>query len=146
MTPRTRRVLQAVLYEVFAIAFVGPVLSLAFAKPPTSTMALAFVLSSIALAWNYVFNTLFERWESRQSRKGRSLLRRVAHATGFEGGLVVILVPVMSLWLDISPWAAFLANLGLLAFFFCYAFAFTWAFDRVFGLPASVAKNPVSHH
>jgi uncharacterized membrane protein len=142
MTPRTRRVLQAVLYEIFAIAFVGPVLSLAFSKPPTSTLGLAFVLSSIALAWNYVFNTLFERWESRQSKGGRSLLRRQAHGMGFEGGLVVLLVPVMSLWLNISPLTAFIANLGLLAFFFIYAIAFTWAFDRVFGLPESVARKP----
>ena len=47
---------QALLYEVFAIAFVGPVLSFAFDKPPTSTLTLAVVLSTIALTWNYVFN------------------------------------------------------------------------------------------
>lgn len=137
MSPRTRRVLQAVLYEAFAIAFVGPVLSIAFDKPPTSTLGLAFVLSTIALAWNYVFNAMFERWESRQAVRGRSFLRRLAHGTGFEGGLVILLVPVMSWWLDISFFNAFLANLGLLAFFFFYAIAFTWAFDRVFGLPES---------
>jgi uncharacterized membrane protein len=142
MSPRTRRVLQAVLYECFAIAFVGPVLSLAFDKPPTSTLALAFVLSSIALAWNYVFNAMFERWEARQSVRGRSLRRRLAHGTGFEGGLVILLVPVMSFWLEISFFEAFLANLGLLAFFFGYAIAFTWAFDRVFGLPESAARRP----
>jgi uncharacterized membrane protein len=141
MSPRTRRVLQAVLYEVFAIAFVGPVLSLAFDKPGGSTLGLAFVLSSIALAWNYVFNALFERWESRQSVRGRSFARRLAHGIGFEGGLVVILVPVMALWLDISFFGAFLANLGLLAFFFFYAIGFTWAFDRVFGLPESAMKR-----
>jgi len=141
MTPTTRRVLQAALYETFAIAFVGPVLSLAFDKPPTSTLALAVVLSTIALTWNYVFNSLFERWESRQATTGRSFARRLAHGIGFEGGLVIILVPVMSAWLDISPWAAFVANLGLLAFFFVYAIAFTWAFDHVFGLPESAAKN-----
>lgn len=141
MTPTTRRVLQAILYEVFAIAFVGPVLSLAFDKPPSSTMGLAVVLSSIALAWNYVFNALFERWESRQQVRGRSLARRLAHGTGFEGGLVIILIPVMSLWLDISPMNAFLANLGLLAFFFVYAIVFTWGFDRVFGLPESATTR-----
>lgn len=141
MTPRTRRVLQALLYEVFAIAFVGPVLSVAFDKPPTSTLGLAFVLSSIALAWNYVFNAIFERWESRQTVKGRSFARRLAHGLGFEGGLVVILVPVMAYWLDISALNAFLANLGLLVFFFFYAITFTWAFDRVFGLPASAAMR-----
>ena len=137
MSPRTRRVVQAILYEVFAIAFVGPVLSFAFDKPATSTLGLAFALSSIALAWNYVFNALFERWEARQSVRGRSFARRLAHGTGFEGGLVILLVPVMSSWLEISFFEAFLANLGLLAFFFVYAIAFTWAFDRVFGLPAS---------
>ncbi len=137
MAPRQRRILQAVLYEVFAIAFVGPVLSFAFAKPATSTFGLAVVLSTVALSWNYIFNWLFERWESRQSVRGRSFARRLAHGVGFEGGLTVILIPVMSLWLDISPLEAFLANLGLLAFFFVYAIGFTWAFDRVFGLPAS---------
>ena len=137
MSPNTRRVVQALLYEAIAIAVVGPVLSLAFDKSPTSTFGLAVVLSTMALTWNYIFNWFFERWESRQSVRGRSFARRLAHGAGFEGGLVIILLPVMSLWLDISFITAFLANLGLLAFFFFYAIAFTWCFDRVFGLPAS---------
>ena len=141
MNPRIRRVLQALLYEAVAIAFVGPVLSAAFDKPPSSTLALAVVLSTIALTWNYVFNSFFERWESRQAVKGRSFARRLAHGIGFEGGLTVLLIPVMSLWLEISTLEAFVANLGLLAFFFVYAIAFTWAFDRLFGLPQSAAKQ-----
>jgi len=141
MSPRIRRVVQAILYETFAIAFVAPVLSVAFDEPPTSSIGLAVVLSSIALAWNFVFNTLFERWEARQAVRGRSFARRLAHGIGFEGGLVVILVPVMALWLRTSAWTALLANLGLLAFFFVYAIVFTWAFDRVFGLPESAARR-----
>ena len=141
MSPKRRRILQAILYEVFAIAFVGPMLSIIFDKPPASTMGLAFVLSSIALGWNYVFNAIFERWESRQTVRGRSFTRRLAHGIGFEGGLVVILVPVMALWLNTSVLNAFLANLGLLVFFFVYAIAFTWAFDRMFGLPASATNH-----
>ncbi|MDB5899895.1 MAG: Bacterial Transrane Pair family protein [Ramlibacter sp.] len=137
MTPTSRRVLQAVLYEVIAIAVVGPALSFFFARSQASTFGLAVVLSTIALAWNYVFNWFFERWESRQAVRGRSPARRLAHGLGFEGGLTVILIPVMSSWLEI-PWtAALVANLGLLAFFFVYAMAFTWTFDRIFGLPAS---------
>jgi uncharacterized membrane protein len=121
------------------------VLSLAFDKSPTSTFGLAVVLSTMALTWNYVFNWIFERWESRQSVRGRSFARRLAHGAGFEGGLVIILLPVMSLWLDISLTTAFLANLGLLAFFFFYAIAFTWCFDRVFGLPASALADDADH-
>lgn len=142
MNPKTRRVLQAILYEVFAIAFVGPVLSLAFDEPPSSTIVLAVFLSSIALAWNYIFNFLFEYWESRQLVKGRSLARRLAHGIGFEGGLTVLLIPIMSFWLHISALDAFVANLGLLVFFLVYAIAFTWVFDRVFGLPQSATKIP----
>ena len=142
MKPRTRRVLQAVLYEVFAVAFVGPVLGLLFDRPQSSTLLLAVVLSAIALCWNYLFNAGFEHWESRQAVKGRSPARRLAHGIGFEGGLAVLLVPVMALWLEIPAWAAFVANLGLLAFFFVYAIVFTWAFDRVFGLPQSARPGP----
>lgn len=139
MKPVTRRVLQAVLYEAIAIAFVGPVLSLAFGAPPASTFGLAVVLSGIALAWNYVFNTLFERWEARQPVRGRSARRRIAHAIGFEGGLTFWLVPFMAWWLDVGLWPALLLDLAMLLFFLVYTFVFTWAFDRLFGLPAAAA-------
>ena len=137
MSPIRRRIVQAALYESIAIAVVTPTLALAFSHPPGSAFVLSAVMSSIALAWNYLFNTLFERWESRQAVKGRSLSRRVAHGIGFEGGLAIILMPVMAYWLDVSLMTAFIADLGLLAFFFVYTVAFTWAFDKVFGLPAS---------
>jgi uncharacterized membrane protein len=139
MTPTTRRVVQAVLYEIVAIGFVGPALALLFDTPASNALVLAVVMSSIALAWSYVFNGMFERWEARQSRKGRSVLRRLVHSSGFEGGLVVMLVPLMAWWLGTSLWVAFVADLGVLAFFFVYSFVFTWVFDRVFGLPASAA-------
>ena len=40
---------------------------------------------------------------------------------------------------EVTNEKAFVADLGLMAFFFFYTMAFTWAFDRVFGLPASAA-------
>ncbi|MBH0014225.1 MULTISPECIES: PACE efflux transporter [unclassified Pseudoalteromonas] len=141
MTPKKRRVLQAVLYEFFAIAFVGPIISFIFDKSASSAIGLAIVLSSIALGWNYVFNALFERWEAKQAERGRTLGRRLLHGIGFEGGLVLLLIPVMSLWLNISALNALIANLGLFAFFFIYAIIFTWAFDRAFGLPESAKSD-----
>ena len=137
MSPFTRRVVQAALYESIAIAVVTPTLALAFSHPPGSAFVLSAVMSSIALAWNYIFNSLFERWEACQTVKGRSPKRRFVHGLGFEGGLAIILAPLMAYWLDISLWAAFVADLGLLAFFFFYTVGFTWAFDRIFGLPQS---------
>lgn len=137
MTPITRRVVQALLYEVGAILLTSPIIGLAFDAPASSAITLAAIMSTIALAWNYVFNAIFERWESRQTIKGRSIWRRLAHGIGFEGGLVTMLVPLMAYWLDISLLNAFYAELGLLAVFFVYAVAFTWAFDKIFGLPES---------
>ena len=131
------------LYEVFAVAFVVPALGLVFNELFGSTLALAASMSAIALAWNCVFNTVFERWEARQAVKGRSLARRLVHGMGFEGGLVVILVPVMATWLGTSWFEAFVADLGLFVFFYVYAIAFTWAFDKLFGLPQSAAENAV---
>jgi uncharacterized membrane protein len=118
MTPTTRRIVQAALYEGIAIAVVTPTLMLAFSHPPGSAFLLSALMSSIALTWNYLFNLVFERWETRQIVKGRSLARRIAHGVGFEGGLALILLPVMAYWLEVSLWAAFVADVGLLACLF----------------------------
>lgn len=146
LTPAARRIVQAVLYEAIAITAVGPAMAWLFDAPMASSLALALLLSSVALVWNGVFNSLFERWEARQAVHGRSFRRRLAHGAGFEGGLVVMLVPLMAWWLDTTLWAALLADLGIVAFFFVYAVAFTWAFDRVFGLPESARANPGNPH
>ena len=86
-----------------------------------------------------MFNALFERWEACQSVCGRSRARRVAHALGFEGGLALLLAPFMAWWLQVSWWHALVLDMGLLLFFLAYTYVFTWAFDRLFGLPAAAA-------
>jgi len=139
LTPRARRVVQAVLYETLAVLLVTPALMWLFQRSPGSALGLSVAMSAVALAWNYGFNFMFERWEAVQAVRGRSLARRVAHGIGFEGGLVLWLVPLMAWWLDISLWHAFVADLGILAFFLVYTVVFTWVFDRVFGLPESAA-------
>jgi uncharacterized membrane protein len=139
MSPLRRRVLQAALYEGIAVVIVAPTLAWVFDSPGMTALALTLATSAVALSWNYVYNALFERWESRQTVKGRSPARRLAHSAGFELGLVVLLVPLIAWWLGVTLWQALVADLGLMAFFFFYTMAFTWAFDRVFGLPASAA-------
>ena len=132
-----RRIVYVTLYELIAIAAT----SVGLAALSDSSLARAGVAglasSAVAIVWNVVFNTLFERWEARQTVRGRSLARRAAHAIGFEGGLVVTLVPLFAWWLDITLWHALMLDLGLLLFFLGYTFVFNWAFDRVFCLPAS---------
>jgi uncharacterized membrane protein len=137
-----RKVVYITLYEIIAIAMSTAGLALLSGAEMGHASVAAVAASAIAVVWNLVFNTLFERWEARQAKRGRSLLRRVAHAVGFEGGLVVTLVPLFAWWLDISLWQAFVLDLGLIVFFLFYTFVFNLLFDRVFGLPASARPVP----
>lgn len=136
----TRRCVHAVLYEAVAVLLTTAGLLLMSEHGLASSGGLALATSAVALAWNAAFNSLFERWEARQPRRGRSLARRLAHAIGFEGGLVLLLVPLIAWWLQIGLWQALLMDLGLLLFFLVYTVAFNWAFDALFGLPASATQ------
>lgn len=131
-----RRVVFVTLYELLAIACASGLFVL-LGQQPVASGAMAVVASAIAVAWNIGFNHLFERWEARQSVKGRSVRRRVAHALGFEGGLALVLVPLMAWWFGIGLWQALVLEAGLLLFFLAYTYVFNWSFDRVFGLPAA---------
>lgn len=139
-----RKVVYVSLYEGFAI--VASTLGLAGISGHGVQDAgmVAVATSAIAVVWNLVFNTLFECWEARQTVRGRSVARRVAHAIGFEGGLTVVFVPLMAWWFDTTLWQALLLDIGLLVFFLLYTFAFNWMFDRAFGLPASSRQGVVA--
>ncbi|AMM24628.1 PACE efflux transporter [Variovorax sp. PAMC 28711] len=134
-----RRVVYISLYEGIAIVAASIGLALMSGEGLGHSGVLAVIASVIAVLWNLTFNALFERWESRQAVRGRSLRRRIAHAVGFEGGLVAFLVPVFAWFLGVSLWQALMMDLGLVVFFLIYTFVFNWGFDRVFGLPASAA-------
>jgi uncharacterized membrane protein len=134
-----RKVVYVALYEGFAILFASVGLAAMSGAGAGTSTALATASSVIAVLWNLMFNSLFEAWEARQAVRGRSLQRRIAHAIGFEGGLAAVLVPLFAWWLGIGLWEALVFDAALLLFFLVYTFGFNWAFDRVFGLPASAA-------
>lgn len=132
-----RRAVYVGLYEGIAIIVTAIGVGALYGVGAAHAGALSVLCSAIAMVWNLVYNWLFEMWEARRAVVGRSLSVRVAHAFGFEGGLALILVPVVAWWMGISLGDALLLDLGLLAFFLVYTFSFNLGFDRVFGLPAS---------
>lgn len=132
-----RKVVHAALYEFIAILVVTAAISLFTDQSASHASVLAVATSVVALLWNMVFNTLFEAWERRQADRTRTVWRRMAHAVGFEGGLVVLIVPMIAWWLDVSWWEALVMDLGLVVFFLGYTFCFNWLFDHVMGLPES---------
>lgn len=132
-----RKLVYVSLYELIAVGLTSAGLALLAGHELGHASVAALASSAIALVWNLAYNSLFEAWEARQTRRGRGLLRRIGHALGFEAGLIVMLVPLFAWWLDVSLWQALLLDLGLILFFLVYTFAFNLLFDRVFGLPAS---------
>ena len=137
-----RKIVYVSLYELIAIAVSSTGLAAGSGSSLQQAGVLAVASSIIAVVWNLVYNSLFERWEARQAVRGRSFRRRAAHALGFELGFVFMLVPLFAWWLDITLWHALVLDVGLALFFLVYTFAFNWAFDKVFGLPASALPLP----
>jgi uncharacterized membrane protein len=137
MSPTRRKILYAVSFETLGTLVAAVGLMFMSDAGAGSSFVVSVLAATIALCWSYLFNTIFEAWEARQTVKGRSLRRRTAHALLFEGGLVLILVPVMAWWLQVTLLQALAYEAGLIAIFIIYTYVFTWGFDRIFGLPAS---------
>ena len=138
-----RRIVFVALYELIAI-LASSLLFMAIGQGASASGVMAVVASTLAIVWNVTFNHLFEKWEARQTVKGRSVLRRAVHAVGFEGGLALVLIPLMAWWFGVSLWQATVMEAGLLLFFLVYTYAFNWVFDQVFGLPASAQPSKLS--
>jgi uncharacterized membrane protein len=130
VSPHIRRIIYVTTYEIIAIIVVTFLLS-GLGYDGVGSGVVAVVSSTVALTWNYIWTTMFEAWEKRQESKTRTLKRRVAHAIGFEGGLVIFLTPVLALILQVGILEAFTLQIGMLVFFLIYTFVFAWVFDLV---------------
>ncbi|MEK8033326.1 PACE efflux transporter [Ideonella sp. DXS29W] len=136
-----RRLIYATLFEGLAIVFTSVGLAQLSGSAPANATVAGFGSSVIALAWNLVYTTLYERWEARQPIKGRGFRRRAVHAVGFELGLMLMTVPLFAFVLGISWWEAVVYDIGLIVFFLVYTYVFNLGFDKVFGLPASALPH-----
>jgi uncharacterized membrane protein len=99
-------------------------------KPLLDMGVVTMAIAALALAWNVIFNGLFDR-----ALKHYNLVRnawvRVVHALLFEGGLVAVGVPLIAWWLKVSLWQAFVLDIGVLLFFLPYTYVYHWVYDVV---------------
>mgnify|MGYP002630742104 CR=1 FL=1 len=137
MSSFQRKVLYSVLLEICGILVAGLTLLLMSSADASHTFSLSALAATVAMLWSFAFNTLFETWENRQIKRGRSWARRATHAILFEAGLVAVLLPLTAWWLSVSILRALMLEGVLVAVFIAYTYVFTWAFDRLFGLPQS---------
>jgi uncharacterized membrane protein len=122
------RALHAMLFEVGGIILVAPLLAWLMGHSLAMMGAMTVMISTVAMLWNMVYNALFDRLRNRLAFR-MSLGVRVLHATGFETGLILVVVPLAAWWLSITLWQAFLLDIGLLLMFLPYTMLFNWAYD-----------------
>ncbi|RBQ34750.1 multidrug/biocide efflux PACE transporter [Rahnella variigena] len=122
------RIFHAVGFETLAVLISAPAAAWALNKPVWEMGALAIMLSTTAMVWNIVYNSLFDKfWPV--SRVVRTFKIRVAHALGFEGGFIIIGLPIAALWLGIGLLDAFMLEIGFFLFFLPYTVAYNWVYD-----------------
>lgn len=132
-----RRLVFVAGYEVLAVLFTVLVLSAMLNHGGGTSTVTAVLISTVAVIWNYVWNTLFEWGERRRGATARGPVSRAVHAVGFEGGVLIFTIPVVMLMLGVGVLEAFAIEAGLLVFFLVFTVVYTWVFDTVFGMPAS---------
>ncbi len=132
-----RKLVFITAYELIGWVISSVALAILSGNSAGVTGPLALAITTIAVSWNFIFNTLFEFWESRQVSRIRTFRRRFVHAVLFQLTLVVFLIPLIAWWLSVSLIQAFLLDFALIIFIPIYTFFFNWAFDKLFGVPAS---------
>ncbi len=137
------RLRHTVLFEFFGLLTCVPLASWLLGKSLVQIGALSIVLSLSAMCLNYIYNLLFDIALTRMGRpvNVRSMAMRVLHAVLFECSLLVLTVPFIAWWLDMSLWTAFITDIGFALFFLVYAFVYNWAYDIVFPMPVSVSTG-----
>ncbi|WP_435953872.1 multidrug/biocide efflux PACE transporter [Dryocola sp. BD626] len=125
----TERVVHAVGFEVIAIAICAPAAAWIMNKPLFQMGALAIMLSTVAMVWNVIYNAGFDKFFPI-GRK-RRLPLRIAHALGFEGGFILIGLPLAAWMLDISLLKAFMVEIGFFLFFLPYTVVYNWCYDAL---------------
>ena len=139
MRTRNDRLRHAIGFELIGLLIAAPLASWATGIHLNHMGPLAIFFSLLATGWNYVYNLGVDKLLLKyQGHTYKSMWQRVIHTLGFEGGLLLVAMPVMSLWLGISLLEAFVLDLGFVVFYLIYAFVYNWGYDKVFPIPREV--------
>jgi uncharacterized membrane protein len=129
------RIRQVLLFEIGGLLLITPPFVWASGVSATDSLGLLAVIALIAALWNAGYNTSFDWIEGRltgRTADRRPYFMRMAQAAGFEGGLILISLPIVMAWTSMGLIEALLADIGLALCYVVYAFFFNLGYDRVF--------------
>ncbi|MGL5661409.1 MAG: PACE efflux transporter [Aeromonas sp.] len=146
MRTRNDRLRHAICFELIGLLIAAPLATLITGVGLNHMGPLTLFFSVVATLWNYVYNIGVDQLLHKfQGHTHKTLWQRVVHTLGFEGGLLIVALPVMSWWLNISMLEALLLDLGFVAFYLVYAFIYNLGYDKVFPIPDDAQPTIASH-
>ncbi|WP_375057016.1 PACE efflux transporter [Zobellella sp. DQSA1] len=130
------RIRHALGFEIIGLLIFAPLASLLFNHKLFDMGLMALVGSIIATVWNYIYNLLFDHVLLKLRGEVRKTTPiRIGHALLFEGGLLLLFLPMIAWHLGITLWEAFVMDIAMASFYLVYAYLYNLAYDRVFPLP-----------
>ncbi|MGB4674970.1 MAG: PACE efflux transporter [Azovibrio sp.] len=134
------RLRQAILFELLGVFLITPLFTLASGEPLLESAALLALISLVASLWNAAYCTAFDWLEGRLTGRRadqRPQVLRLAHALGFEGGLLLFSLPVIMAWTGMDFWTVLVTDIGLALTYAGYAYLFNLAYDRLLPIPSN---------
>lgn len=138
------RLRQVALFEIGGLVLISPPFVWLSGVPAVDSIGLLLILALVAALWNGGYNTAFDWIEGRltgRTADRRPWALRAAHALGFEGGLLLMTLPVIVLWTGMDWLTALVADIGLALAYMVYAFGFNLAYDRLYPISAPPAPH-----
>lgn len=130
------RIRHALSFEIIGLLLAVPLGALLFSKPLHDIGVIGIVSATLATVWNYLYNWGFDHIHMRATGTAlKSRRMRIVHAVLFEVGLLIVLLPFIAWYLDISLVEAFVMDAAFALFYMVYAYVFNLAYDRLFPLP-----------
>lgn len=124
------RLFHALLFEAIALTLLITIAMMLPGQKALDMTGLAVALSLIAMAWNYAYNLMFDRFFTGERLK-RSFKLRLGHGLGFEAGMIIASFPLIMWVTQLGFWAVFALDIGAVIFFIIYAIAYNWAYDII---------------
>ncbi len=131
------RLRQVAMFEVGGLLLITPPFIWFSGVPLRDSLGLMLTMALIAGIWNTLYNIGFDWLDGRLSGRRadqRPTVWRVLHALGFEGGLLLISLPMVMAWTGMDWLQALLADIGLAAAYVAYAYIFNLWYDWLFPL------------
>ena len=129
-------------FELIGLAVLVTLISWLFDFNMHAIGPIAVFGSIIATIWNYFYNLLYDHFMlKRYGDVHKTLPMRVLHAFMFEGGLLILFLPMIAWYLSISLWQAFIMDITMAIFYLVHAFIYNWGYDKIFAIQKTSSQS-----